>query len=73
MAGMSEAADVIAKTMRRMSEDANVKRFEPELRNHDGFRHHGHRFEIVGGISAREVAAKTESPMMRLIRAKRHA
>jgi len=36
----------------------HAKRFEPEMRNHDGMRHHGHRFPIKGGISGFEVMAR---------------
>jgi hypothetical protein len=32
-----------------------AKRYEPEERLHDWYGYHGHRFEIVGGISAAEV------------------
>jgi len=34
------------------------KRYEPILRNKDGWDYHGHRFPIKGGISLKDVWAK---------------
>ena len=54
-----------------MSEVWRRKCYEPVMRNHDGWKYHGHRFEIKDGISLREVwmlYVNRPNPLMRLIR-----
>jgi hypothetical protein len=69
MAGNNENITEESIVVATLSQTA--KRFEPEPRNHDGYRHHSHRFEIVGGISLGEVLKRQllkRSPVLARLR-----